>query len=498
MQMDHNDHYTVHDLLELKKNKMLAANPEYQRGEVWDTPRRKRLIDSILRGYPIPLIYLHHIKREVAGMQREDLEIIDGQQRITALHEFREGAFKLFDPVKDEKEARFPTFLKSMPCPWAGHAFDSLPADLKSAFLNTKLAVVKIRTTNSNEARDLFIRLQAGLPLNAQEKRDAWPGNFTEFILKLGGKTGVAKYSGHDFFRRVMGAKSGGKRGEVRQLCAQMTMLFFAKRQSGGERLTDINAKAIDDFYYQNLDFDAAAPNAVRFTNILDKLTMLLGDGKRRPLKGHEVFHVVLLMDSLIDDYTKSWEDRLAGAFDRFMARLAEGKKTRWEAVPDEFWIRYGALTRTNSDREQTIRLRHEFFVEKMFELMAPLQLKDPQRLFGTVEREILYYRDKKACAVCDGSVVWSEAEAHHVDEHTKGGKTVLENAVLVHAACHPNGTSAVQVLAAKLRARRNNPKGQHYPATGTLSPKEAQKRIMDKVWEIVESEDRPEPGTGR
>ena len=44
----------------------------------------------------------------VAGMQREDLEIIDGQQRINALYLFGENAIKLFDPVKDDKVARFP------------------------------------------------------------------------------------------------------------------------------------------------------------------------------------------------------------------------------------------------------------------------------------------------------------------------------------------------------------------------------------------------------
>ena len=58
-----------------------------------------------MRGYPLPLIYLHHKVRTVAGMRNEGLEIIDGQQRITALYEFNEGAFKLFDPVKDDKQA---------------------------------------------------------------------------------------------------------------------------------------------------------------------------------------------------------------------------------------------------------------------------------------------------------------------------------------------------------------------------------------------------------
>ena len=167
--------------------------------------KRRNLFDSVLRGYPLPLIYLHYIKKIVAGMQREDLEIIDGQQRITALYEFSEGNFSLFDPVKDDKEAKFPAFLKSQPCPWAAHRFATLPDELKEKFFDTSLSVVKITTDDANEIRDLFVRLQSGLPLNAQETRDAWPGQFTEFVLGLGGKPEIPRYPGHEFFQKVMG-----------------------------------------------------------------------------------------------------------------------------------------------------------------------------------------------------------------------------------------------------------------------------------------------------
>src|SRR5438093_1158551 len=112
MEMTRQD-YSVEELLDLFKNQMLKANPEYQRGLVWTRSQRKKLIDSVMRGYPLPLIYLHYIKRAVAGMQREDLEIIDGQQRINALHEFGEGAWKLFHPIQDDAEARFPNFIKA-------------------------------------------------------------------------------------------------------------------------------------------------------------------------------------------------------------------------------------------------------------------------------------------------------------------------------------------------------------------------------------------------
>ena len=162
---------TIGDLFELKKHDMLKANPEYQRGAVWSISLKKKLIDSVLRGYPLPIIFLHHIKKVVATMQREDFEIIDGQQRITALYEFVEGSFPLFDP--NDKEAKFPSFLKQQPCPWAGQLFPTMPEELKQQLLNTELSVAKVQSEDPNEIRDLFVRLQSGLPLNPQETRDA-------------------------------------------------------------------------------------------------------------------------------------------------------------------------------------------------------------------------------------------------------------------------------------------------------------------------------------
>lgn len=88
-----------------------------------------------------------------------------------------------------------------------------------------------------------------------------------------------------------------------------------------------------------------------------------------------------------------------------------------------------------------------------MFEILKP-QSKDPQRLYGQVEKEIIYYRDKKTCAVCKKEIVWSELEIHHVEEHQNGGQTILENGVSVHALCHPEGQKAVE-FAKKWKAEK-------------------------------------------
>jgi hypothetical protein len=436
---------TVSDLLELKKHEMLKANPEYQRGLVWSNDQKKKLIDSILRGYPIPLIYLHRISHKIGGLESNVLNIIDGQQRINALYEFCEGAFKLYDPVADEDKARFPYYIQQQPCPWKSKFFHEFSEDDQKKFLATELSIVYINADNEHEARDLFIRLQAGTPLSNQDKRDAWPGNINDLILRTAGKPEIAKYPGHEFFTRVMGVKPSGNRSKFRQFCAQWALLYWHRKRGNDIARCDTNAAALDTFYHRNIDLDTDGEEAKRFTQILDKLTTLLGDGKRKPLKHHEALHLILLVDSLWDDYTRSWEDGLAAAFDEFMHNYVLAKGRRYQPDPGKYWTVYGQGTRVGSDRGDSIARRHEFFVSEMTELLPSLTMKDQQRGFGAVERELIYHRDAKRCAVCEATVAWNEAEVHHVDPHAKGGRTNLENGALVHAHCHPKSQSDVE-----------------------------------------------------
>jgi hypothetical protein len=346
----------------------------------------------------------------------------------------------LLDPIKDNAEARFPDFIKKQPCPWAGKVFRDLSPELQTQLKDTPLQIVKIECDGPNEARDLFVRLQAGMPLNSQERRDAWPGQFTNFVLCLGGKSGLDdKYPGHAFFNELLKGRTSSDRGKLRQLAAQVAMVFFAHREKG--LFLDISAPAIDSYYYENLDFDADSPSAKRLLMVLDKVRSLLRDQKRPKISGHETIHLVLLVDSLIDDYSRSWEGRLAQAFDEFRENVARARGTRGSA-PNEYWVKYGESTRVASDQHGVIQRRHEFFAEKMLNALRP-RVKDPHRAFGSLERELIYYRDKKRCAVCREEVIWADGEIHHIEEHSRGGQTALGNGVLVHRGCHPKGSNA-------------------------------------------------------
>lgn len=441
---------SVGDLVDLYRAGILKANPEYQRGVVWSETQKRKLVDSVMRGYPLPLIYLHYTSKTVAGMKSEGYEVIDGQQRIRSLFEFAEGSFKLLDPVKDAQKARFPAFIKDQPCSWAGYDIHTLPTDLKDKFLATPLAVARIGTDQANEVRDLFVRLQSGLPLNHQETRDAWPGEFTEFVLRIGGKPELPRYPGHEFFQRVMRMKPVADRGKTRQLAAQLMMLVMKRRITG--ELVDIGAGPLNDFYYESLGFDASGPEAKKFIAVLDKLMFILQSWSGPKLHGHDAIHLILLVDSLWDDYAPSWADKLPAAFAEFQKNLAEAKKTREEA-PTSYWTKYGVWTRVNSDTSTIISLRHRFYVDEMMRLMQPLKLKDPQRLYGELERTVLYFRQNGKCSVCDGHMQWQECEVHHVEEHSKGGPTNLENGAVVHQTCHPKGALATQAFAKSFKA---------------------------------------------
>jgi 5-methylcytosine-specific restriction endonuclease McrA len=237
-------------------------------------------------------------------------------------------------------------------------------------------------------------------------------------------------------------------RGKTRQLAAQIAKLFLDRRRSGNERFGDINSKSIDDFYYENIDFEVADPDAQRLVEILDKLTDIMRRSHHPKMRAHDAIHLILFVDALWDDYTRSWEGALIDALEKFSKKLLASKLTSSEGEADEYWLRYGQWTRVNSDRGDTIRRRHEFYIQKMSEFLGPLTLKDSRRAFGGLERELIYLRDKKLCQVCGVSVPWSEAEIHHVLEHASGGKTELENGVLVHQHCHPKGKAAKEFTA--------------------------------------------------
>ena len=97
--------YTIADFLKWNDDKELVLNPKFQRGSVWSPQARTYLIDSILRGYPIPKLLLRTaVDRD---SRRTIRDVVDGQQRLRTIIDFASGKLVLGTKAKEFKGERY-------------------------------------------------------------------------------------------------------------------------------------------------------------------------------------------------------------------------------------------------------------------------------------------------------------------------------------------------------------------------------------------------------
>lgn len=137
----------------------LDLQPEFQRGEIWDTKRRQRLIDTILRGWYVPAVHI---------VQEDDRELVlDGQQRLATIRDFITDVLRVngsTEPVSDEIES------------YHGMRFSELPEGTKRAIRRFPLPVVYLSDHAPGEPNELFFRLNQSYNLTPPEKRNALHG----------------------------------------------------------------------------------------------------------------------------------------------------------------------------------------------------------------------------------------------------------------------------------------------------------------------------------
>ncbi|MDR2970707.1 MAG: DUF262 domain-containing protein [Bacteroidales bacterium] len=127
----------------------LTIQPEYQRNYIYaDGKKDVAVIESLLKGYPLGLIYFNKISDD-------KFEVLDGQQRITSFGRFVTNKFA----IKDENGME--------------QYFDSIASDQRTKILKTKLLIYECEG-EEKEIKDWFRTINiAGVPLNNQELLNA-------------------------------------------------------------------------------------------------------------------------------------------------------------------------------------------------------------------------------------------------------------------------------------------------------------------------------------
>ena len=428
----------------------LRLNPEYQRGSVWTKRQQQLLVDSVLRGYPLPRFYFYAERaHDLLGASAATYLIVDGLQRIKALADFAASHWPLLDPV--DETGLFPRGIREGPCPWAHKSFADLSSELREKFLQTPLPVVLIESFDSeDEVRDLFIRLQAGTALTRQQVRDAWPGNIGPFIEGLAGK--LSHVPRYDFLARL--DRRGSRRDDdeeitdryhdARQTAAQLLRLFLEWRKDGS--ITGLRSPSLDDLYHSETDFDVHGEAAVTFERVLGYCQAIVVSGAP-PTSGKKPASVTkrALFGLFIE---------LAKLDRRSDVPLSRNIDKVGKAFWNTYWYNQkGPSSQGRTTEAGTIQAVCDWMEQHVL-AGAGLPILDPHRLFSEDQQRELLARADGTCDLCGQSLSGEEVEFDHIKPWIDGGETDVANGRAVHARCNRRRrTSAASDVTARMPA---------------------------------------------
>ena len=390
----------------------INLNPPYQRSgeKVWTNKQKQFLIDTILRKYDIPKIYVQQFPKG----KKYKYAVIDGQQRLRAIWDFLDGELKL------AKNA-----IKIGNIDITNKEYAGLNSKLKTAFDRYKLDVVIVKNAEEDEVRDLFLRLQGGTTLKAQEKRNAMPGDMQRFVKNI---------ATHPFFESFGFSDS---RYAFDHIAAQMICLELAKGP------TNIKDNDLNLMYHDNQTFNANKKEAKKVKQVLKYLHAAFPE-ERFELKRYNVISLYCLASNLIQDFVVKGTEK---KFREWFLNFNDRKRQEYDILPKNkrksYWIDYQNLISHSTDGEDSIRRRLEYFEEDFHSSPKKLKEKARRRNFSQEQRLAIFRRGSERCQVklkCDGKkkLRWKgEWEADHIERYENGGQTVTKNGRIACKPCH-------------------------------------------------------------
>jgi hypothetical protein len=396
----------------------IDPTPDYQRPPAWSRKQKQLLLDTVLREYDIPKLYWRAVKRS----DGVEYEVVDGQQRIRTFWEFRRNDFPLAKDMDDVRGHRI-----------AGMRYNDLPLDVRTIFDAYPVDVVIVedatQTEQEDEVRDMFLRLQNGTILKAQEKRNAMTGSMRDFVKAL---------AGHPFFDKCRFTNS---RFTYDHLAAQMVLLEL----EGGP--TSVRDGDLNRMYQEQSNFEPEGKLAKKVKRVFEFLNRAFLD-KTPELERYNVIVLYCLVSVLLDGYVSDGlEAKVRDWFLSFETERAanEGKD---DDAKDLQLVEYRRLISQSTDSEESISARLDVFEKRFFDAVPDIEPKDPQRGFSHEQRLAIYRRDNGICQLklrCDGvKVGWDHWHADHKTAHSKGGKSIVSNGQVACPDCNfSKGASA-------------------------------------------------------
>jgi hypothetical protein len=293
--------------VEWDAGKQLELNPKFQRRAVWTDKAKSYLMDTILRGKPIPKVF---IRQKINVTTKTSIrEVVDGQQRLRTILSYIKDGF---------------TVNKGHNSEYGNLLFSQLPEDVQAQLLGYEVSVDLLINLPDAEILDIFSRLNSyAVTLNEQEKINA--DHFGPFKL-LADKIGH-KYYGYWTAQGILTPKQIMRMLEV-NLVADLLIAL----------LTGIKSKKqIRKFYDQfetKFDFDPEEVEG-QFDKVIAIIAELYPEGLsdtefHRPHLFYSLFTTVAHRRFGLDDLPKNHAGK------KFQVEHARGRLERVDEIFSE------------------------------------------------------------------------------------------------------------------------------------------------------------------
>lgn len=282
--------------LELLANKVQQNDiivPFYQRKYVWKIEQASRLIESFLMGLPVPQVFLY-------VNDDDQLEIIDGQQRIMSVKYFFEGYFG--EPDAQNRRQIFKLKGLSERSEYNGKTFNELSIRDQRRLRNTSLRAIHIKQLKPSLRNDsvfhIFERLNTGgTQLKPQEIRNAvYRGKIVDELKAL---------NDNPKWRSILGIQHSDKNQKDVEIILRLFSLFEVWDEYEKPMLRYLNHQ-MDE----NRDF--TSKRALRFKRRFPAVVELVADSLTRPFRPRNVINSAMLesvMIALLENETITSEE---------------------------------------------------------------------------------------------------------------------------------------------------------------------------------------------
>jgi hypothetical protein len=411
------DQKTIQEILNLFEKHHLNLEPGFQRSSVWALRDREKLIDSILRAYPLPSIFLY--RRYEEGNLVYD--VIDGKQRIESVLMFtgamRGNRFQVRTRLHDGER---PDWLD----------WNTIKRKKLQYFITGyNLQIIEV-TGDLADIIDLFVRINStGKALTGQEKRHA--RYYHSGFLRKAGQL-AKRYE--DYFRsaKILSPMQVSRMKHVELMCE----LMVAAHTEGVTNKKAALDKVMDSDSIRGRDLEKASALTVTGLNRLRVMFPKLYQTRFHQLS--DFYSLAVLIQKfererlILNDRKRNrlaWD--LLDAFATGVDKVRITQKEIKAPEPGQELYREYLLTVLQGTDEISQRKRR---VDLLCGLLEPLFLrKDRVRSFSKEQRRILWNStEAPRCSVGNHLMTWDDFTVDHIDPWSKGGQTTLDNADLM------------------------------------------------------------------